>query len=150
MGARSKKAMKTTNHFDEASAPANVQPSSVLKNRDTEPRRLCTELEASRELPTVKGLDYLKAQLPQPHELAEIVGKWIWIDFPKATHRAAANTPLAFGFPLESKPLRVAAPMWRICSRYIALRRTPRQIWQRCRNPIQTRLNGTRARNCQR
>jgi hypothetical protein len=43
-------------------------------------------------------LDYLRAQLPQQYELAEIVGRWIWLEFPKASHRAAANTLWRLGF----------------------------------------------------
>ena len=45
-----------------------------------------------------KVLAFLRAQLPQQYELAEIVGKWVWLDFPKASHRAAANTLWRLGF----------------------------------------------------
>ena len=44
----------------------------------------------NREWPTQKVLEFLRAQLPEQYELAEIVGKWIWLDFPKASHRAVA------------------------------------------------------------
>jgi hypothetical protein len=53
---------------------------------------------ANRELPTQKVLDLLKKELPLQYELAEIVGKWIWLDFPAASHRAAANTLYRLGF----------------------------------------------------
>src|ERR1017187_10849302 len=70
----------------EAATPANaVQPSSRKYN-------------SSRELPTQKVLELLKAQLPRQYELAEIVGKWIWLDFPAASHRAAAKTLWRLGF----------------------------------------------------
>jgi hypothetical protein len=49
-------------------------------------------------LPTQKVLEFLRAQLPQQYELAEIVGKWIWLEFPKASNRAAANTLHRLGF----------------------------------------------------
>jgi hypothetical protein len=80
-----KKLMK--NKFQvEAAAPANaVQPSSIKYNYN-------------RELPTQRVLDLLKAQLPRQYELAEIVGQWIWLEFPKAGHRAAANTLHRLGF----------------------------------------------------
>jgi hypothetical protein len=87
-----KKAMKTTNFKNEASAPANVRPSSVSKTRASAAHT------ANRELPTQTVLDLLKAQLPTQYELAEIVGCWIWLDFPARTHRAAANALLRLGF----------------------------------------------------
>jgi hypothetical protein len=56
------------------------------------------EHNANRELPTQTVLEFLKSKLPQQYELAEIVGTWIWLDFPKASHRAAANTLWRLGF----------------------------------------------------
>jgi len=87
-----KKAMTTTNLKIEASAPANVRPSSVSKTRAFAAHR------ANRELSTKTVLDLLKAQLPSQYELAEIVGRWIWLDFPARSHRAAANTLWRLGF----------------------------------------------------
>jgi hypothetical protein len=84
--------MKTTNYQIEATAPANVRPSSVSKTRTFAAHN------ANRELPTQTVLDLLKAQLPKQFELAEIVGRWIWLDFPARTHRAAANTLWRLGF----------------------------------------------------
>ena len=81
-----KKLMK--NKFNvEAATPANaVQQSS------TRTERVAVKHNANRELPTQKVLALLKRELPSQYELAEIVGKWVWLDFPQATHRAAANT----------------------------------------------------------
>jgi hypothetical protein len=86
-----KKAMKTTKSI-EASAPANVRPSSLSKTR------AFAAHNANRELSLQKVLDLLKSQLPQQFELAEIVGKWIWLDFPRRSHRAAANVLWRLGF----------------------------------------------------
>jgi hypothetical protein len=91
-----KKAMKTTNQTIEASAPANVRP-AVAKSSIEQQRAFATHI-AHRELPTLKVLELLKAQLPQQYELAEIVGRWIWLDFPVNSHRAAANTLWRLGF----------------------------------------------------
>jgi len=88
-----KKAMNTTsNQRSEAAAPANVRPSSVSKTRAFAAHR------ANRELPTQTVLDLLKTQLPTQYELVEIVGRWIWLDFPARTHRAAANALWRLGF----------------------------------------------------
>jgi hypothetical protein len=86
-----KKAMTTTHYNNEASAPANVRPSSVSKTR------AFAAHTANRELSTQRVLDLLKAQLPKQFELAEIVGRWIWLEFPARTHRAA-NTLWRLGF----------------------------------------------------
>src|ERR1017187_7468277 len=71
-----KKAMKTTNHI-EASAPANVRPSSVSntsKAVQADFVRHCT----NRRLSTAAVLNYLRTRLPNQYELAEVVGKWVW------------------------------------------------------------------------
>ena len=86
-----KKAMKTTNFQREATAPANVRPSSVSKTR-------AFAAHTNRELSTHSVLSLLKAKLPQQYELAEIVVRWIWLNFPARSHRAAANTLWCLGF----------------------------------------------------
>jgi hypothetical protein len=87
-----KKAMTTTNFKNEAAAPASVRPSSVSKTR------AFAAHAANRELSTQTVLALLKAQLPTQYELAEIVGQWVWLDFPARTHRAAANVLWRLGF----------------------------------------------------
>ena len=77
----------------EAAAPANADQLS-----SKEKQRAFAKHCANRELPTQKVLDFLRAQLPQQYELAEIVGRWIWLEFPKASHWAAANTLFHLGF----------------------------------------------------
>lgn len=85
--------MKTTNlQIEEATAPASVRPASVSKTR------ACAAHNTNRELPTPSVLALLKAQLPHQYELAEIVGRWVWLEFPVRTHRAAANTLWRLGF----------------------------------------------------
>jgi hypothetical protein len=86
-----KKLMKNRIQF-EAATPANaVQQSSNRSER-------VSKYNYNRELPTQKVLEFLRAQLPQQYELAEIVGKWVWLDFPKASNRAAVNTLHRLGF----------------------------------------------------
>lgn len=41
------------------------------------------EREANRALPTDEVLDLLRRSLPAEYDLAEVVGKWIWITFPE-------------------------------------------------------------------
>ena len=81
-----KKAMKTTNSTNEASAPANVRPSSVSKH------------QMNRGLPTEAVLNCLRTKLPQQYELAEVVGKWIWLDVSPARKPMLAKVLWSLGF----------------------------------------------------
>ena len=81
-----KKAMKTTNSTIEASAPANVRPSSVSKH------------EINRGLSTEAVLNYLRTRLPRQYEVAEVVGKWVWLDVSPARKPGLATVLWALGF----------------------------------------------------
>jgi hypothetical protein len=85
-----KKAMKTTNHEIEASAPANVRPSSVSKTT--------AEHSANRALSTESVLNFLRTKLPQQYALAEVVGKWVWLDVSPKRKPALAKMLWALGF----------------------------------------------------
>jgi hypothetical protein len=76
----------------EAAAPANADQLSSRGERGG------SQHTANRELPAEKVLDLLQAQLPRQYELAEVVGKWVWLDFPAASHRASAKTLWRLGF----------------------------------------------------
>jgi hypothetical protein len=78
--------MKTTYQINEASAPANVRPSSVSKH------------SVNRGLPTDKVLNLLRTRLPQQYELAEVVGKWVWLDVSPVRQPMLANLLWALGF----------------------------------------------------
>ena len=41
------------------------------------------ERDRNRQLPVDKVLDTLRQWIPRAYELAEVVGKWIWISFPE-------------------------------------------------------------------
>lgn len=66
-----KKAMKITYQIKEASAPANVRPTSVSKTKQTAFVKHCT----NRGLSTEAVLNCLRTLLPRHYELAEVVGK---------------------------------------------------------------------------
>jgi hypothetical protein len=75
--------MKTTQLTIEASAPANVRPSSVSKTNTTEqPHRIdFRQRFQNRALSTPQVLDMLRQEAPRFWELAEVVGQWVWIHF---------------------------------------------------------------------
>ena len=58
---------------------------------------------SSRELPTQKVLELLKAQLPRQYELAEIVGKWVWIQFDQKQPATVTSVLSELGFHWNSK-----------------------------------------------
>jgi hypothetical protein len=92
-----KKAMKTTKTTIEASAPANVRPSSVSKDSNasqTDFVRHCT----NRRLSTETVLNYLRTRLPRQYEVAEVVGKWVWLDVSPARKPGLASLLWALGF----------------------------------------------------
>ncbi|HEY3854093.1 MAG TPA: hypothetical protein VGO67_06850 [Verrucomicrobiae bacterium] len=87
--------MKTINRKIEASAPANVRPSSVSKTgKQADFIRHC----ANRKLPTEIVLNYLRTSLPRQYEIAEVVGKWVWLDVSPARKPKLASLLWALGF----------------------------------------------------
>jgi hypothetical protein len=82
--------MKTTNQKIEASAPANVRPSSVSKSNVAH--------FANRGLSTESVLNFLRSKLPQQYALAEVVGKWVWLDASPARKPVMAKMLWALGF----------------------------------------------------
>jgi hypothetical protein len=70
----------------EAAAPANADQLSLNRTE-----RVSIRHNANRELPTQTVLEFLRAQLPQQYELAEVVGKWVWLDVSPARKLALAK-----------------------------------------------------------
>src|SRR5262249_41374673 len=59
----------------------NSQPSTM--NFAAKPYVNFAERDFNRSLPVEKVLEKLKRWMPAQYELAEVVGKWIWISFPE-------------------------------------------------------------------
>jgi hypothetical protein len=89
--------MKTTNPIIEASAPASVRPTSVSKTNAGKPPEFVRHHD-NRRLSTKAVLNYLRARLPQQYELAEVVGRWVWLDVPPARKPMLAKLLWALGF----------------------------------------------------
>jgi hypothetical protein len=53
---------------------------------------------ANRRLSTEKVLNYLRTRLPQQYGLAEVVGKWVWLDVSPARKPGLANLLWRLGF----------------------------------------------------
>jgi hypothetical protein len=79
----------------EAAAPANAsQLSSFSAKKQNAFLRHC----ANRGLSTEKVLNYLRTQLPSQYELAEVVGKWVWLDVSPARQPRLAKMLWTLGF----------------------------------------------------
>src|SRR5690349_12422098 len=57
---------------------------TVSQNAPVKPYVNFAERDFNRSLPVEKVLEKLKRWMPAQYELAEVVGKWIWITFPEA------------------------------------------------------------------
>ena len=95
-----KKAMKTTHLKIEASAPANVRPSSGSKTSNSEPlHRIDFRLRfQNRGLSTAQVIDLLYHKTPRFWELCQVVGKWVWIQFQNKQPRNVTAQLSQLGF----------------------------------------------------
>jgi hypothetical protein len=66
------------NNSQTATAPAQPAPQKTVR-----PYVNFEERDRNRQLPVDKVLDTLRQWIPRAYELAEVVGKWIWITFPE-------------------------------------------------------------------
>ncbi len=87
----------TAKTFTEAMAEVDAQ------KRAEQPKRILpfvnfAEREANRSLPTDKVLDLLRRWMPEQYNLAEVIGKWIWITFPEAPAEQVRGQLSQFGF----------------------------------------------------
>ena len=66
------------NNSQTATAPAQPAPQKTVR-----PYVNFEERDRNRQLPVEKVLETLRQWMPRAYELAEVVGKWIWITFPE-------------------------------------------------------------------
>ena len=81
----------------EAAAPANaVQQSS--KKPDSRPRINLARRKANQRLKTDRLLALLRKETPNFFELAEVVGKWVWIQFAEKQPPTVTSVLAELGF----------------------------------------------------
>jgi hypothetical protein len=92
--------MKTTYLKIEASAPANVRPSSVSKsgNAGQMPKLDFAKRNANRQLTTDAVLNLLEQEAPLLFRMAQIVGQWVWIQFPEKQPKEITSLLSQIGF----------------------------------------------------
>ena len=86
--------MKTTDQNIEAPAPANVRPSSVTKR----PALDFHLRQRNRRLPTNRLLELLHQETPRFWEVAEVVGRWVWIQFREKQPSEVTSSLSQLGF----------------------------------------------------
>ncbi len=79
-----------------------VEPQSNGAEQTKAPRILpfvnYEQREQNRSLPTDKVLDLLRQWMPDQYDLAEVVGRWIWITFPEPPPEQVRGQLSQFGF----------------------------------------------------
>ena len=92
-----------------ATAPETLPPFFPPKDKPTEqtkqPKPFVNfeERERNRQLPTDRVLELLKSSMPRQFELAEVVGKWIWIQFPEVPAEKIRADRSQLGFHWNTK-----------------------------------------------
>jgi hypothetical protein len=110
--------MKKTNKKIEASAPANVRPSSVSETTNSEqPQRIDSRLRfQNRGLSTAQVLDMLYNETPRFWELCQVVGKWVWIQFREKQPRNVTAQLSQLGFHWNRRRQVWQHPCGHFCS----------------------------------
>jgi hypothetical protein len=79
-------------------APAPVQTPAPTPERAPLPRIDFARRQANRQLPTDQLLSLLRTEAPRFYDLAEVVGKWVWIQFPERQPREVTAVLAQLGF----------------------------------------------------
>jgi hypothetical protein len=88
--------LSTSTQTPKAVATAPAEPRGVL-HIDHEQR------QANRQLPTEQVLDLLQRRLVRAYELAEVVGKWVWVAFSEPQDQQTTAELSQLGFHWNSR-----------------------------------------------
>ena len=95
--------VQSSNH---QSAPEPT-PAAAAPQTPAEPRGLLhidrEQRQANRQLPTEQVLDLLQRRLARAYELAEVVGKWVWVAFSEPQDQQTTAELSQLGFHWNSK-----------------------------------------------
>ena len=103
-----KKTMKTNKDKNSKSELQNrPEPLSTAKQRQIDFRRRA----ANRSLDTERLLTVLQSETPKFFEIAEVVGKWVWIQFADKQPVAVTRVLAELGFHWNNVRKAVEAPL---------------------------------------
>ena len=94
---RSEQSSENTNSQTATSQVPDTRPSTPHTPKAL-PYVNFEERERNRQLPLDRVLAVLKRWMPRQYELAEVVGKWIWITFPEPPTEAVRAELSQLGF----------------------------------------------------
>ena len=83
---------RSENNNTPAAPAPEAKPARVLPYVNFQQR------EENRALATDKVLDLLRQWLPAAYDLAEVVGKWVWVTFPEQPAETVRGQLSQFGF----------------------------------------------------
>ena len=99
--------MKTTSQKSKAGAPSRPEQLSTetgsVGTKQIKPFVNFEQRDQNRQLPTARVLELLKSSMPGQFELAEVVGKWIWIQFAEAPAEKVRADLSQLGFHWNTK-----------------------------------------------
>ena len=76
---------------------------SSSRNNDTRPRIDMAKRTANRQLATRDLLALLRSEAPSLYDIAQVVGKWVWVEFPDKQPPQITSQLAQFGFHWNSK-----------------------------------------------
>jgi hypothetical protein len=90
---------------EQLSTPKTTAAAETPTNRKTDERLPIdyAKRQANRQLPTEKLLEQLRTSAPDFFALAEVVGKWVWIQFTGKQPREITARLAEFGFHWNNK-----------------------------------------------
>ena len=88
----------TTTEAQPQVAPAAPTEAAAKKETRVLPYVNFQQREENRALSTEKVLDLLRQWVPAAYDLAEIVGKWVWVTFPDQPAEQVRGQLSQFGF----------------------------------------------------
>ena len=89
--------VQSSNH-QQTPTPASPPAPEQTPERPPLPRIDFARRQANRELPTDQLLALLRSEAPRFYDLAEVVGKWVWIQFTEKQPREVTASLAQFGF----------------------------------------------------
>ena len=102
--------VQSSNHQEQTTdsvAPAPVQTPTLTPaqtpERPPQPQINFARRRANRELSTERVIQLLQREAPRLLDLAEVVGKWVWIQFTDKQPREVTGKLAEFGFHWNNK-----------------------------------------------
>lgn len=115
--------MKTTSQNTMKGLPSRPEQLSTKGNRKFDGNRR----KENRSLSTDKLLVLLRTEAPRLYEAAEVVGKWVWLQFPDKQPRTVTGLLAELGFHWNRARKAWQHPCGAFCDRFSPI--DPRKVY---------------------